>query len=113
MRDTLNEPGFWMMVFGTVIIAMLLFAGNGDCADQAGITYTVAVTTECTDSSFGIGNSNPWPDLLATKAKCRPMYHHYMGIPGQKRRLVGVTEQPPSLLLFPVLLARYEKLMEE
>lgn len=34
MRKVINEPGFWLMVFGVIIIAMLLFAGDGDC-DEA------------------------------------------------------------------------------
>jgi hypothetical protein len=112
MRKVMQEPGFWMMVFGTIILAMFLFVGNGNCAERVGIVYTVEISTDCSGSGYGIGTGgNPWPSLMTTKTKCQSKYRHYMGTPGQKPLLVGVTEQPPSMMLLPVLLAKYEQLM--
>ena len=47
MRKVIQEPGFWMMVFGTVILAMFLFAGNGNCDDSKTTVTPEVVTEEC------------------------------------------------------------------
>ena len=102
MRRALNEHGFWLMVFGTVIITMLLFAGNGNCADKrdsisqdyGALVYTVEFETTHIDGIRSI------------------TYYHLIGPKFGPQALVGVTHRMPNKATILHMLRRYLVLAE-
>jgi len=93
MRKVINEPGFWMMVFTLLMLAMFLFApSNGDCASPVkgpAVRYMVEVE-KYHDSGWQVGG-----DMSDVKWKMR--YHHYVQTPGKLPVLVLTTDEPPNL----------------
>lgn len=102
MRKTLNEPGFWMMVFGTVIIAMFLFAGNGECAERTVVAYDYGPLT------YVIEFEQYYTDEGAVKYT---KYYHLIGQTGEKPMLVGVTKRMPTTDTLAAMMSRYLMIM--
>ena len=114
MRKTLNEPGFWMMVFGVVVIAMILFAGEGNCAErQPGVQYIVKAQRIHSGWEAGIGagggvGANPWPSISISETAEKVVYHHYIKAEGQRAVFVFTTDYPPSMFTFVQALRHFE-----
>jgi hypothetical protein len=98
MRRTIQEPGFWLMVFGTVIIAMFLFASNGDCAEDdiirvsynyGPLTYSIEVKPDCPESG------------------CRDTFYHFIGQTGENLALVGITHRMPNAEVLQIMMYKY------
>jgi len=97
MRKALNEPGFWLMIFGTIIIAMVLFAPDVRCEssdemvvvseDYGPITYTIS-----------FDNGLPVDEIK---------YYHLIGRTGDKPSLVGITDRMPTLGVLHSMLRTY------
>ena len=87
MRNVIKEPGFWMMVFAVIILAMLLFAPDARCEEQVmgRLKYTVDVELVC-DSGVSVD------DL----SNCKPVYYHYVEVPNKSAVLVHQTEKMPE-----------------
>lgn len=116
MRDTLNEPGFWLMVFGTVIIALVLFAPDGRCESPTDrmlpfpvvsqefgpLTYTVVIKEECT--GWGIGLSDA---VGINEANCETEYHHLIGRTGRELKLVDITNKTPTKEVLQLIMLKY------
>ena len=114
MRNTLNESGFWLMVFGTVIIALVLFAPDGRCADRKNmgmlpfpvvsqefgpLTYVVVIKEECT--GWGIGLSD------AVEDNCETEYHHLIGRTGRELKLMEITNNVPTKEVLQLIMLKY------
>ena len=62
MRKVITEPGFWMMVFGVILFALLLFAPNGRCEEPA-LNFFVQTVEHSSQSGVGIAGKtwgNTW-----------------------------------------------------
>lgn len=47
MKEVIQEPGFWLMIFGTIIIAMILFVPAGNYGDGVIVPEKTVVVEEC------------------------------------------------------------------
>ncbi len=112
MRKVIQEPGFWMMLFGTIIIAMLLFVPNGRCEssvetlivshDYGPLTYAIEIRNECNGSGIGFGST-----YNLSKTNCETKYYHLIGPTGKGTVLVGITHKLPTAEVLQLMLRRY------
>ncbi len=94
MRKIFNEPGFWLMVFGVIIIALVLFAPNADCQELVktpSVQYVVSVERQIEGWGVVIGQ------FETGKLTSKLVYHHYIRVGNNKPVKVLVTEHPPNL----------------
>jgi len=48
MKEVIQEPGFWMMVFAVIITAIILLSPAGRCDDKVIVPEKVVVVEKCT-----------------------------------------------------------------
>jgi hypothetical protein len=112
MRKVIQEPGFWTMIFGVIILAMLLFAGNADCAEPVkvpAVRYMVELEKTASGWGLGVGFAD---DMNLNNAWQEKKYHHYIQATGKKPIRVLTTDYPPNLMTLIISLQVFDKMGE-
>ncbi len=111
MRKVIQEPGFWLMVFGIIMFTLLLYAPDGRCESPADrmlpfpivsqeygpLTYIIIIKDGCTGNGIG----------FSSRTNCETKYHHLIGPTGQNLALVDITDRMPTAEVLRSMLFRY------
>jgi hypothetical protein len=125
MKETLQEPGFWLCIFAVIIMTILLYAPNARCemlfsglniphvtyeenSEQYGdYLYTVKIRTTCTTVFTG------GDDQVLIEDVCDVAYLHFIGTSKDDQILTHVCDTMPTHLHIKLQLGLYMLMLEE
>jgi len=99
MKQVFRKPGFWMMILFIVLVAIIMYAPSGECAEAnrvPGVRYMVELEKITSDWGVGIDFRPIYPLIGHENKTEKILYHHYIQAAGHKPVKVFTTETPPN-----------------